>query len=259
VHSHERGLHAHGHVHDGNPHAHRNRTARTPLQALGIGLVHGMGGSAGVGVLLLASIHDRALAVGALALFALLAAVVAGLLSAGIDVHLLGELPTPAVAFLTADLGADLGAEKFVDIKCRKSGLRPDAAVVVATVRALKYHGGVDVPELATEDLGALEAGITTVVDWAELPPDDADLILRSSVLERLSGPLCDHLLERAGSGADLDRIEFALVITDYQGGITGPVTTLPPCLPTASGGTLPNSEEPCATTGPRGGATPKP
>ena len=58
---------------------------------------------------------------------------------------------------------------------------------------------------------------------------------------------------------ADLDRIEFALVITDYQGGITGPVTTLPPCLPTASGGTLPNSEEPCATTGPRGGATPKP
>jgi formate--tetrahydrofolate ligase len=62
-----------------------------------------------------------------------------------------------------AGFGADLGAEKFVDIKCRKSGLRPDAAVVVATVRALKYHGGVDVPDLATEDLGALEAGMANL------------------------------------------------------------------------------------------------
>ncbi len=59
-----------------------------------------------------------------------------------------------------AGFGADLGAEKFVDIKCRKSGLRPDAAVVVATVRALKFHGGVDVPDLATEDLGAVERGM---------------------------------------------------------------------------------------------------
>ncbi|WP_302053553.1 formate--tetrahydrofolate ligase [Nocardioides panacis] len=62
-----------------------------------------------------------------------------------------------------AGFGADLGAEKFVDIKCRKSGLRPDAAVVVATVRALKYHGGVDVPELATEDLDALELGMANL------------------------------------------------------------------------------------------------
>ncbi|KQW52961.1 formate--tetrahydrofolate ligase [Nocardioides sp. Root1257] len=59
-----------------------------------------------------------------------------------------------------AGFGADLGAEKFVDIKCRKSGLRPDAAVVVATVRALKFHGGVDVPDLGREDLGAVERGI---------------------------------------------------------------------------------------------------
>ena len=58
-----------------------------------------------------------------------------------------------------AGFGADLGAEKFVDIKCRKSGLRPDAAVVVATVRALKFHGGVDVPDLGREDLGAVERG----------------------------------------------------------------------------------------------------
>ena len=59
-----------------------------------------------------------------------------------------------------AGFGADLGAEKFVDIKCRKSGLRPDAAVVVATVRALKFHGGVDLPDLGAEDLGAVERGL---------------------------------------------------------------------------------------------------
>jgi formate--tetrahydrofolate ligase len=62
-----------------------------------------------------------------------------------------------------AGFGADLGAEKFVDIKCRKSGLRPDVAVVVATVRALKYHGGVAVPDLATEDLAAVEAGMANL------------------------------------------------------------------------------------------------
>jgi formate--tetrahydrofolate ligase len=62
-----------------------------------------------------------------------------------------------------AGFGADLGAEKFVDIKCRKSGLRPDAAVVVATVRALKYHGGVAVADLQTENLEALEAGMANL------------------------------------------------------------------------------------------------
>src|SRR3954447_14637430 len=62
-----------------------------------------------------------------------------------------------------AGFGADLGAEKFVDIKCRKSGLRPDAAVVVATVRALKYHGGVALKDLATEDVAAVEAGMVNL------------------------------------------------------------------------------------------------
>ena len=62
-----------------------------------------------------------------------------------------------------AGFGADLGAEKFVDIKCRKSGLRPDVAVVVATVRALKYHGGVPLPELGSEDLPAVEAGMVNL------------------------------------------------------------------------------------------------
>jgi len=62
-----------------------------------------------------------------------------------------------------AGFGADLGAEKFVDIKCRKAGLRPAAAVIVATVRALKYHGGVEVPELGHENLVALEKGVVNL------------------------------------------------------------------------------------------------
>ena len=59
-----------------------------------------------------------------------------------------------------AGFGADLGAEKFVDIKCRKAGLRPDLVVLVATLRALKYHGGADKNSLDSEDLESLEKGI---------------------------------------------------------------------------------------------------
>ncbi|HYL72264.1 MAG TPA: formate--tetrahydrofolate ligase, partial [Candidatus Dormibacteraeota bacterium] len=58
-----------------------------------------------------------------------------------------------------AGFGADLGAEKFVDIKCRKAGLRPSATVIVTTVRALKYHGGVELADLKSENLAALEKG----------------------------------------------------------------------------------------------------
>ncbi len=63
-----------------------------------------------------------------------------------------------------AGFGADLGAEKFLDIKCRKAGLTPDAVVVVATVRALKMHGGLAKTQLATEDLEALEKGIPNLL-----------------------------------------------------------------------------------------------
>ncbi|MEP7101930.1 MAG: formate--tetrahydrofolate ligase, partial [Burkholderiales bacterium] len=62
-----------------------------------------------------------------------------------------------------AGFGADLGAEKFVDIKCRKSGLRPDVVVLVATVRALKYHGGAELKALKGEDLTSLAAGIANL------------------------------------------------------------------------------------------------
>ncbi len=63
-----------------------------------------------------------------------------------------------------AGFGADLGAEKFLDIKCRMAGLTPDAVVVVATVRALKMHGGLAKTQLAEEDLGALERGIPNLL-----------------------------------------------------------------------------------------------
>lgn len=62
-----------------------------------------------------------------------------------------------------AGFGADLGAEKFLDIKCRMAGLKPDAVVLVATVRALKYNGGVAKTELSTENLEALKRGIVNL------------------------------------------------------------------------------------------------
>jgi formate--tetrahydrofolate ligase len=62
-----------------------------------------------------------------------------------------------------AGFGADLGAEKFIDIKCRKAGIAPAVAVVVATIRALKYHGGVSKADLGRENLGALERGLSNI------------------------------------------------------------------------------------------------
>ena len=62
-----------------------------------------------------------------------------------------------------AGFGADLGAEKFLDIKCREANLKPDAVVIVATVRALKMHGGMDKKELANENLDALRKGIANL------------------------------------------------------------------------------------------------
>lgn len=59
-----------------------------------------------------------------------------------------------------AGFGADLGAEKFVDIKCRKSGLKPEASVLVATIKALKFHGGAQLADLQSEDLTALKEGL---------------------------------------------------------------------------------------------------
>ncbi|WP_313342044.1 formate--tetrahydrofolate ligase [Sedimentibacter sp.] len=67
-----------------------------------------------------------------------------------------------------AGFGADLGAEKFIDIKCRKTGLRPSAVVIVATVKALKYNGGVAKTELGAENLEALEKGLPNLLKHVE-------------------------------------------------------------------------------------------
>ena len=68
------------------------------------------------------------------------------------------------VVITEAGFGADLGAEKFLDIKCRFAGLKPDAVVIVATVRALKMHGGVPKTELGTVDMAALEKGLANLI-----------------------------------------------------------------------------------------------
>jgi len=62
-----------------------------------------------------------------------------------------------------AGFGADLGAEKFIDIKCRKSGLKPSAVVIVVTVRAMKYHGGAELANLTVEDISALDKGLVNL------------------------------------------------------------------------------------------------
>lgn len=67
-----------------------------------------------------------------------------------------------------AGFGADLGAEKFMDIKCRKAGLKPDCAVIVATIRALKMHGGVPKPSLSVEDTAAVERGFANLAKHVE-------------------------------------------------------------------------------------------
>ena len=107
------------------------------------------------------------------------------------------------IAITEAGFGADLGAEKFLDIKCRMTGLRPDAVVVVATARALKYNGGVAKAELNNENLEALKAGmpnllrhVTNIQDVFGLPcvvainrfPSDtqAELDLIASECEKL-------------------------------------------------------------------------
>lgn len=127
-----------------------------------------------------------------------------------------------------AGFGADLGAEKFVDILCRQAGLRPAAAVVVATVRAMKYHGGVDVPDLPTEDVAALERGtgnlvrhLTTVRETWGLPAvvainhraedTDAEISALLAVVER-AGATAVVARHFADGGAGAEELARAVV-----------------------------------------------
>src|SRR2546427_628007 len=125
-----------------------------------------------------------------------------------------------------AGFGADLGAEKFLDIKCRKSGLVPSAAVIVATIRALKYHGGVDVKEVNKENLAALEKGLVNLERHVEnvtkvygIPcvvsinsynhDTPADIELVKSRVGRLGAPffLATHWADGGRGAAELARI----------------------------------------------------
>ncbi|WP_345801163.1 formate--tetrahydrofolate ligase [Microbacterium sp. AZCO] len=120
-----------------------------------------------------------------------------------------------------AGFGADLGAEKFIDILCRSSGLRPSVAVIVATVRAMKYHGGVEVADLPTENVAALEKGtvnllrhLTTVRETWGLPAvvainhraedTDAEVSALVAAIERAGAKavVAKHFAE-GGAGAE--------------------------------------------------------
>jgi formate--tetrahydrofolate ligase len=146
-----------------------------------------------------------------------------------------------------AGFGADLGAEKFLNIKCRKAGLRPNVAVLVATVRALKYHGGVKVPDLNRPNLEALAAGLPNLLKHIEnlqgfgLPvivsinvftgdtADEWELIRQACAGVGVPVALSEHFA-RGGAGAE-DLARLVLEIADRPVG--GPLNfTYPEQIP---------------------------
>jgi formate--tetrahydrofolate ligase len=132
-----------------------------------------------------------------------------------------------------AGFGADLGAEKFLDIKCRQAGLNPELAVVVATVRALKLHGGTDEKALENEDLGALARGLPNLLRHVEnlgkfgLPvlvainrflsdtPAELRLIEEKCEAAGTKAYLCEHW---AKGGAGAEALAHAVVTTLDEG-----------------------------------------
>jgi len=136
------------------------------------------------------------------------------------------------VVVTEAGFGADLGAEKFFDIKCRKAGLKPDAAVIVATVRALKMHGGVPRGELGKENLAALEKGFANLARHVEnvrrfgVPPvvainrfnaDTAaehDLIRQKCAELHVEAILCTHWADGSKGAEKLARAVLKLAET---------------------------------------------
>jgi formate--tetrahydrofolate ligase len=136
-----------------------------------------------------------------------------------------------------AGFGADLGAEKFVDIKCRKSGLHPAACVIVATMRALKFHGGVEKADLARENLDALEKGVANldrhvrnVTEHFGLPAvvsinrftadTDAEVALLKKLMDARGVPvvLATHWADGGAGAADLAHAVVAAAERGSQG-----------------------------------------
>jgi len=132
-----------------------------------------------------------------------------------------------------AGFGADLGAEKFLDIKCRQAGLKPELAVVVATVRALKLHGGADEKALAKEDVAAVERGLPNLLRHVEnlrkfgLPvlvainrfltdtPAELEAIEAQCAVAGAKAYLCEHW---AKGGAGAEDLAKAVVATLDEG-----------------------------------------
>lgn len=130
-----------------------------------------------------------------------------------------------------AGFGADLGAEKFVDLKCRATGLRPDVAVLVATIRSMKYHGGVAVADLTRENVAAMRAGMTNlerhlhnlrdvwglpvVVALNRFPSDtDAEIaaFVESAAQLGVGVEVCTHFSDGGVGAAGLARAVMGLV-----------------------------------------------
>jgi formate--tetrahydrofolate ligase len=111
-----------------------------------------------------------------------------------------------------AGFGADLGAEKFIDIKCRMSGLRPSAVVIVATIRALKYHGGGDVAHLNEENLAALEAGISNLARHISNIKDHYGLPCVVSVNQFAADTPAEHAL----LAEEIAKLEVPLVLARH-------------------------------------------
>ena len=124
-----------------------------------------------------------------------------------------------------AGFGADLGAEKFIDLKCRFTGLRPDAAVLVATIRSMKYHGGVAVTDLTSENVDAMRSGMSNierhlhnlrevwglpvVVGLNRFPSDtDAEIAAFVEGIEKLGArvEVCTHFSDGGAGAAGLAR-----------------------------------------------------
>jgi formate--tetrahydrofolate ligase len=145
-------------------------------------------------------------------------------------------LDTAEVVVTEAGFGADLGAEKFLDIKCRQAGLNPDAAVVVATVRALKMHGGVALADLGTEDVDAVVRGTANLARHVEnlrkygLPVVVAinaftsDTEAESAAVQRIcrdelgvEAILCTHWADGGDGAVDLANAVLALPASDFR------------------------------------------
>ncbi len=137
-----------------------------------------------------------------------------------------------------AGFGADLGAEKFINIKCRMAGLKPSAAVLVVTVRALKYHGGAAKEVLNQEDLAALEDGFANlqrhyrnITDHYGLPcvvainqftfDTEAELTLLQSLCQTIGATsvVCTHWAE-GGAGAEKLAREVLAIVDNHESGI---------------------------------------